>query len=119
MLAVSPAWLVAKCKHEFLWFSFNNGFFCHTSIKVRFEECITNSCPVDRSSHLSYRSLQLLQSYYGLLSASLIHALLALLVSLGGQPCIGRFAVVPNSFHFQMMDLIGLSEMFKQGFIFS
>ena len=40
----------------------------------------------------------------GLLAASMINALLAEPVSLGGQPCLGRFAVVPYSFHFQVMD---------------
>ncbi|MEQ2201553.1 hypothetical protein XENOCAPTIV_014074 [Xenoophorus captivus] len=24
--AVSPTWLLANCKRDFLWFSFNNGF---------------------------------------------------------------------------------------------
>ena len=38
---------------------------CHSSIKARFVECTTNSCPVDRFSHLSCGSLQLLQSYHG------------------------------------------------------
>ena len=38
---------------------------CHSSIKARFVECMTNSCPVDRFSHLSCGSLQLLQSYHG------------------------------------------------------
>ena len=33
--------------------------------KARFVECMTNSCPVDRFSHLSCGSLQLPQSYHG------------------------------------------------------
>ena len=68
---------------------------CHSSIKARFVECMTNSCPVDRFSHLSCGSLQLLQSYHGPLGSSLMNALLARPVSLGGRPCLGRFAVVP------------------------
>lgn len=40
----------------------------------------------------------------GLLAASLINALLARPVGLGGRPWLGRFAVVPYSLHFQLMD---------------
>ena len=54
----------------------------------------------------------------GLLAASLFSALLVQPVSLGGQPCRGRFAVVPYSFHFRIMDLTVLSEMFKAWGIF-
>ena len=49
----------------------------------------------------------------GLLVASLINFLLVRLFSLGGRPPLGRFAVVPYSFHFLMMDFMVLREMFK------
>lgn len=49
----------------------------------------------------------------GLFVASLNNTLLARPVSLGGQFSLGKFAVVPNSLHFQMVDLIELCEMFK------
>lgn len=39
----------------------------YSSIKVRFVEFTTNSCPVNRFSHLRCGSLQLLQIYHGLL----------------------------------------------------
>ena len=37
---------------------------------------------------------------FGLVVASLIYALLAWSVSFGGRPSLGRFVVVPYSFHF-------------------
>ena len=42
----------------------------------------------------------------GLFVASLINALLAWSVSFGGQPSLGRFVVMPYSFHFLIMDLM-------------
>ena len=50
---------------------------------------------------------------FGLIVASLINVLLAWSVSFGGQPSLGRFVVVPYSFHFLMMDLMVLVGMFK------
>jgi hypothetical protein len=55
---------------------------------------------------------------FGLFVASLINALLASSVSFGGQPSLGRFVVVPNSFHFLIMNLMVLSWMFKVSGIF-
>ena len=37
---------------------------------------------------------------FGIFVASLINALLAWSVSFGGRPSVGRFVVVPHSFHF-------------------
>lgn len=46
--------------------------------------------------------------------ASLTSAVLAQFVSLGGRPCLGRFAVVAYFFHFWiLMDWTALLEMFK------
>ena len=50
---------------------------------------------------------------FGLNVASLINALLAWSVSSGGRTSLGRFVVVPYSFHFLIMDLMVLSGMFK------
>ena len=55
----------------------------------------------------------------GLLDASLINALLARPVSLDVRPFLGMFAVVPYSFHFQVMDWVVLCKMFKAWAIFS
>jgi hypothetical protein len=49
----------------------------------------------------------------GLFVASLINVPLAWSVSFGGRPSLGRFAVVPYSFHSLIMDLMVLCEMFK------
>lgn len=54
---------------------------------------MTYGCLVDTLFNLSI----------GLLVASKINALLVLSVSLGGQPSLGRFAVVHYSFHFLKM----------------
>lgn len=51
----------------------------------------------------------------GLLVASLINALL---VSFGGWPSRGRFAVVSYSFRFLMIDFMVLCEIFKAQGIF-
>ena len=50
---------------------------------------------------------------FGLFVASLINALLARSVSFGGRPSLGRFVVVPYSFHFFIMDLMVLRGLFK------
>ena len=55
---------------------------------------------------------------FGLFVASLINALLAWSVSCGGRPSLGRFVVVPYSFHFIIMDLMVLCGMFKVSDIF-
>lgn len=39
-----------------------------------------------------------------ILGASLINAVLARPDSVAGHPCVGRFAVLPDIFCFQMMD---------------
>ncbi|MEQ2291391.1 hypothetical protein AMECASPLE_012983 [Ameca splendens] len=54
-------WLVANCKQHLTWLFFNY----HSSTKVRYVECISNSFVVNRLSHLSCGSLELLQSYHG------------------------------------------------------
>lgn len=69
------------------------ALFIYSPTKARFAEYTTNSYPVIKFSHLSCRSLQLLQSYHGLLLASLTNTYIAWPVSWGGQPCLGRFAV--------------------------
>ena len=50
---------------------------------------------------------------FDLFFTSLISALLAWSVSFGGQPSLGRFVVVPYSFHFLIMVLMVLCGMFK------
>ena len=55
---------------------------------------------------------------FGLLVASLINALLAWSVNFGGRPSLGRFVVVPYSFHFFILDLMVLCGMFKVSEIF-
>ena len=55
---------------------------------------------------------------FGLFVASLINALLAWSVSFGGRPSLGRFVVVPYSFHVLIMDLMVLRGMFKVSDIF-
>jgi hypothetical protein len=50
--------------------------------------------------------------------ASLINALLAWFMSFGGRPSLGRFVVVPYSFHVLIMDLMVLCGMFKVSDIF-
>ena len=93
MFAVSPP------PHDFFHQCLSS---CHSSIKGRFVErplivvLWTDSPPW---------AVQLLQSYHGA-SWLLLWWTLSLpgLVSLGGRPCLGRFAVVPYSFHFPMMD---------------
>ena len=54
----------------------------------------------------------------GLLVASLINAVLPRPVGLGGRPCLGGPAVVPNSILFHMTDLIELRETSKSWDIF-
>ena len=55
---------------------------------------------------------------FGLFVASLINALLAWSVSFCGRPSLGRFIVVPYSFHFLIMNLMVLGGMFKVSDIF-
>ena len=50
---------------------------------------------------------------FGIFVASLINALLAWSVSFGGRYSLGRFAVVPYSWHFLIMNLMVLRGMFK------
>ena len=50
---------------------------------------------------------------FGLFAAALINALLAWFVSFGERPSLGRFVVVPDSFHFLITDLMVLLGMFK------
>ena len=54
---------------------------------------------------------------FGIFVASLINAPLALSVSFGGRPSLGRF-VVPSSFHFFIMDLMVLRGMFEVSIFF-
>ena len=56
---------------------------------------------------------------FGLFVPSLINALLVWSVSFGGRPSLGRFVVLPYSFHFLIMDLMVLRGMFKvSGYFF-
>ena len=55
---------------------------------------------------------------FGLFVASLSNDLLAWSVSFGGQPSLGRFSMVPYSFHSFTMDLMVLRGMFKVSYIF-
>lgn len=65
----------------------------HSSIKARFVQCTANICPVDE--------LRISAAHPAVLSAApLMSALPVWPVSLGGRPCLGRFSVVPCSFHF-------------------
>ena len=50
---------------------------------------------------------------FGLFVASLINAPLAWSIWFGGRPSLGRFVVVPDSFHFLITDLMVLLGMFK------
>lgn len=52
------------------------------------------------------------------LVASQINPVFAQPVSLGGRPCPSRFTVVPYFFHFQVIDLFVLCDMFKAWDIF-
>ena len=114
MFAVSPTWLVANSKWDFLGFTFNNGFLLATLplrpdwwskplIVVLWTDSPTSAVDLCSSSRVTM----------GLLVAPLINFLLVWLVSLGGRPCLGRVAVLPYSFHFLMMDFMVLREMFK------
>ena len=61
-------------------------------------------------------SVELCSSFrviFGLFVASLINVLLALSVSFGGRHSLGRFVVVPYSFHSLIMDLMVLRGLFK------
>lgn len=48
----------------------------------------------------------------------LINVVLARYVGLGGSSCLGRFAIVPQSFQFQIKDLLELCEMLRDWDIF-
>lgn len=74
---------------------------------------------MDRYSNLRCGALQLFRVIFGLLVASLINnALLAWSISFQVQTSLGRFVIVPYSFHFLIMDLMVLSVMFKVSVIF-
>jgi hypothetical protein len=72
---------------------------------------------MDRYSNLRCGALQLLQGYLWFSLLPLINALFAWSVSFGGRPSLGRFVVVPYSFHLLIMDLMGLRGKFQIFFI--
>jgi len=72
-----------------LLLTMSNGFFSgHSSISVRFLVVLWTDAPVS-----------VCRVTFGFCAASLINALLAWSVSFGGLPSLGRFVVVPCSFH--------------------
>ena len=75
-------------------------------------------CPMYRYSSLCCGTLQLLQGHLRSLCSSLINALLARSMSFGVRLSLGRFAVVPYSFHLVMIDLMVLLGIIKDLDIF-
>ena len=61
---------------------------------------------------------QILRVIFGLFVPSLINALLAWSMSFGGWPSLGRFVVVPYSFHCLIVDLMVLRWMFNVSDVF-
>lgn len=101
---VPPHFTCLLCLLYFLWQIVNRTFFYyyqqwlsfrHSSIKARFAKCMTNCCHVDEFSHLKCGPLQFLQIFHGPLCCFFDWCSPCQPVSLGGRPCLGRFAVVP------------------------
>ena len=114
MFGESPTCLLANTKRVCLFFSLTNVFSGHSSVKSSSVEYLVlwTDPPIS--------AVELCSSFrviFGLFVASLINALLALSVSFGGRPSLGRCVVEPYSFHFLIMDLM-LHGMFKVSNIF-
>ena len=113
MFGESPTCLLANTKRVCLFLSLAMAFFCPLFHKAQLcgVYCLKGSYG------------QILQSPMWSFAAPsgltlvtllpLINALLAWSISFGGQPSLGRFVVVPNSFYFVKMDLMVLRGMFK------
>lgn len=91
---------ISHCFLWTLWCKWLSSCLCST--KDRFVQCSTSSCWITGSRYHP-------QSPW----ASLISALPACPGSGGARLSLGRFSVVPHSFHFQMMDWAVLHQMFK------
>ena len=96
-----------------LIFFFKKCIFSGHLWHVRLKGVLWTDTPI---SAVEFRSS--FRDIIGLFVASLNNALLASSVSFGGQPSLGRFVVVPYSFHFKIMDLMVLHGMFKVSDIF-
>ena len=101
MFGESPTCLLVNTKHVCLFLSLSNGFFSdHSSVEPSSVEC---GLKVVLWTDTPTSAVELCSSFrviFGLFFASLINALLAWSVSFGGWPSLGRFVVVPYSFHF-------------------
>ena len=76
----------------------------HSTIKARLVECCRDGCPSGRFSHLHRWTLELCQSDHRVLGHLPDQGPFPRLLSLAGQPALGRASVVPNFFHLRMME---------------
>ncbi|MEQ2254891.1 hypothetical protein ILYODFUR_008246 [Ilyodon furcidens] len=84
------------CKLDSLWVSFNNGFLF---LSLFWEDHILPIDSPTRAVDLGCSSRFTMDLF-----AAFLNTVLVQFVILDGLPCLGRFAVVPLSFYFQMMD---------------
>lgn len=59
-VSMSSTWIVPQCRPNFMWLSYNTD--CSVGHPFSFLEWTSTIFPVERFSHLSWGSLQLLQS---------------------------------------------------------